>query len=41
MELNEIYGLGINTHKIYNTSIADYDFDAALASTEMLTTLAA
>ena len=39
MELNEIYGLGINTHKIYNKSIEDYDFEEELASTEMLNTL--
>ena len=39
MELNEISGLGINTHKIYNKSIEDYDFEEELASTEMLNTL--
>ena len=39
MELNEIYGFGINTHKIYNKSIEDYDFEEELASTEMLNTL--
>ena len=39
MELNEIYELGINTHKIYNKSIEDYDFEEELASTEMLNTL--
>ena len=39
MELNEIYGLGINTHKIYNKSIEDYDFEEELASTEMLNSL--
>lgn len=39
MELNEIYGLGINTHKIYDKSIEDYDFEEELASTEMLNTL--
>lgn len=39
MELNEIYGLGINTHKIHDKSIEDYDFEEELASTEMLNTL--
>ena len=39
MELNEIYGLGINTHEIYDKSIEDYDFEEELASTEMLNTL--
>ena len=39
MELNEIYGLGINTHEIHDKSIEDYDFEEELASTEMLNTL--
>lgn len=39
MELNEIYGLGINTHKIHDKSIEDYDFEEELASTEILNTL--
>lgn len=39
MEFNEIYGLGINTHKIHDKSIEDYDFEEELASTEMLNTL--
>ena len=39
MELNEIYGLGINTHKIHDKSIEDYDFEEELASTEMLNAL--
>ena len=39
MELNEIYGLGINTHKIHDKSIEDYDFEEELASTEMLNSL--
>lgn len=41
MELNEIYRLGINTHKIHDKSksIEDYDFEEELASTEMLNTL--
>ena len=39
MELNEIYELGMNTHKIYDKSIEDYDFEEELASTEMLNTL--
>lgn len=39
MKLNEIYGLGINTHEIHDKSIEDYDFEEELASTEMLNTL--
>lgn len=39
MELNEIYGLGINTHKIHDKSIEDYDFEEELASTETLNAL--
>lgn len=41
MELNEIYEIGMNTHKIYDKSksIEDYDFEEELASTEMLNTL--
>ena len=39
MELNEIYGLGINTHEIHDKSIEDYDFEEELASTEMLNAL--
>ena len=39
MELNEIYELGMNTHKIYDKSIEDYDFEEELASTEMLNSL--
>lgn len=39
MEFNEIYGLGINTHKIHDKSIEDYDFEEELASTEMLNSL--
>ena len=27
MELNEIYKIGMNTHKIYDKSIEDYDFE--------------
>ena len=39
MELNEIYKIGMNTHKIYDKSIEDYDFEEELASTEMLNSL--
>lgn len=39
MELNEIYEFGMNTHKIYDKSIEDYDFEEELGSTEMLNTL--
>ena len=39
MELNEIYEIGMNTHKIYDKSIEDYDFEEELASTEMLNSL--
>lgn len=39
MELNEIYEFGMNTHKIYDKSIEDYDFEEELASTEMLNSL--
>lgn len=39
MELNEIYEIGMNTHKIYNKSVEDYDFEEELASTEMLNSL--
>ena len=39
MELNEIYEIGMNTHKIYDKSVEDYDFEEELASTEMLNSL--
>ena len=39
MGLNEIYKIGLNTHKIYDKSVENYDFEEELASTEMLKSL--